>query len=189
MVLIVPLWCRAESFISGSLSRLCLFAWRRQNFFDTRPSSRRLLRFLIIPLLCPFFAQILDGSDVLQQISNLTSTEPSNEREVMPRLEHRVVARGVRVIHSSSRGRVHFLVPFCSFCFDTREASIFSFFYCCHHFSQNRSQKQRSYILHQRAVSVSPELVCLIHPSSMSSGAFYFQIVPVVIPLAGGKFC
>lgn len=26
--------------------------------------------------------QILDGSDVLQQISNLTSTEPSNEREV-----------------------------------------------------------------------------------------------------------
>lgn len=28
--------------------------------------------------------QILDGSDVLQQISNVTSTEPSNEREVGP---------------------------------------------------------------------------------------------------------
>lgn len=37
-----------------------------------------------IPLkLSPFSVeQVLDGSDVLQQISNLTSTEPSNEREV-----------------------------------------------------------------------------------------------------------
>lgn len=37
---------------------------------------------LTLPLLVLSRTQIMDGSDVLQQISNLTSTQPSNEREV-----------------------------------------------------------------------------------------------------------
>lgn len=80
-----------------SLSRLSSLCGDQDHFACIAPPILSLNLFSPLPLsvllnppslfLSPLdhhcFAQILDGSDVLQQISNLTSTEPSNEREVM----------------------------------------------------------------------------------------------------------
>ncbi|CBJ29844.1 RNA recognition motif. (a.k.a. RRM, RBD, or RNP domain) containing protein [Ectocarpus siliculosus] len=78
--------------MSGEDSRLRSSSWHASDNSRRSPppppgleyghNNNKNDRFFPKRIVCRDDREVLDGSDVLQQISNLTSTEPSNEREV-----------------------------------------------------------------------------------------------------------